>query len=1301
MKCPKCSTENPAEAGFCLNCGTSLKTPSEGVCPSCSTVLPATAKYCFACGAEVGPPAAKDNLSAIQSVAPVSLQQKMRTAGSEIEGERKPVTVLFTDIVGSTTLAEKMDPEEWKEVVSGAHRRVGEAIYRYEGTIAQLLGDGVLAFFGAPITHEDDPVRAVHAALDIQESMGIYKQELAGVVDDFQMRIGINTGMVVIGNIGTDMHMEYLALGDAVNVAARLQSAAEPGKVLLSEDCARLLRADFDLKDLGEIEVKGKEEALSVFEVVGAKITSEVRGRVEAQRAQLVGRDRELEFLKEALLSLCRGHGKVVAVLGEAGIGKSRLVEEARYRSAEDFGMDRGDLAEGSLLTPPSSLNWLEARALSYGGSLSFWTITQLLLADLGLSEGAPGVKVRVALRRRLTELFGEDHGEVISPLSRLLGLSEGDEVEGHMHSLEGESLKRQTLGAINKYFATVANEKPTVLLLEDMHWADPSSLEAVGGMLTLTDRASLMILLVMRVDRDHGSWSLRTRSETDFAHRYTEIPLKSLSADMSTELVNQLLGIEQIPEEIRELILARSEGNPLYLEEVINHLKEGGLIVRDDQGWQAKWDIDAIGIPDTLQGVLLARIDRLEEEVRRTLQMASVIGKSFLFRLLQAISEAERELDEHLSQLQRVDLVREKALIPELEYMFKHSLTQEAAYNSLLRERRKEFHLKVGQALEALFADRREEFFGLLAYHFEAAQAHDQALDYLIKAGDQARLTFALQEAIDFYQRALNLLREGEDYERSARTLMKLGLTYHSALDFQLARQAIDESFVMRQQAMAVPPLEIPPAPHPLRVVRAEPTSFDPTTQFDTASGFYIWKIYSGLMDVGAGWEIIPEVARSWEVSEDGRRYVFHLRDDVFWSDGTQVTAEDFVYAINRALTPSTNSPLGLVQLLYDIKGARTYHKGEISDPEQVGVRAVDPVMLEFNLEEPASYFLHVLAFMFPLPAHAVEAHGEAWTEIGNIVTNGPFQLESYQEGERITLVRNPTYHGHFSGNVHRVEVDLSIDVGSSEDVEKYGLDGVDLAQLGPETFIARHQHPEEYVSEPTLNTNFVRFDPERPPFDDVRVRRAMVMAIDRIRLVDEVLGGNPYPAMGGLVPPGMPGHSPGIGLPYDPEQARQLLAQAGYPEGRGFPHLDVVTHFGLKGFMAAQWRDNLKLDVTERKLDRADYYQVSHEMKLVRGGWVADYPDPDNFLRVGVRNYLPHWRNENYERLLGEARRISDPDERIRLYQEADRILIEEAIFMPWAYARGHFLVKPWARLPSGWTFSWTAKDIIILPH
>jgi oligopeptide transport system substrate-binding protein len=481
------------------------------------------------------------------------------------------------------------------------------------------------------------------------------------------------------------------------------------------------------------------------------------------------------------------------------------------------------------------------------------------------------------------------------------------------------------------------------------------------------------------------------------------------------------------------------------------------------------------------------------------------------------------------------------------------------------------------------------------------------------------------------------------------------------------------------------------------------KPLTLDPTIVNDLESNFYIGKIFSGLMLFGTGWEVIPEVAQSWEVSEDGRRYVFHLRNDVFWSDGTQVTAEDFVYAMKRTLNPSTGAPPGAARLLYDIKGARDYHMGEVSAPDQVGVRVIDALTLEYELEKPASYFLHVLANLFPVPRHVVEAHGDAWTEVDNIVTNGPFQLESYQPSERINLVRNPSYHGRFSGNLQRVEVKLNINHRSSEELEIYESNGVDFAELGVEAYQARDRYAEEYISEPSPSTYYVRFDTSRPPFDDSRVRRAFVMAVDRERLADEVMGGFLYPATGGFVPPGIPGHSPGIGLPYDPVQARQLLTQAGYPDGRNFPNLELAWFAETNWIehLAAEWLDNLNVEVTFKKIDRADFFQNIRKWNLTFTGWVADHPDPDNFLRVGFRSRPPYWRNEVYERLLEEAQRSSKLNDRIRLYQKADKILIEEAAIMPITYIRWHRLVKPWVKMPAESLSSWTFKDIIIEPH
>jgi oligopeptide transport system substrate-binding protein len=828
--------------------------------------------------------------------------------------------------------------------------------------------------------------------------------------------------------------------------------------------------------------------------------------------------------------------------------------------------------------------------------------------------------------------------------------------------------------------------------------------MEALEGLLALTDRMPLMVLMLMRIDRDHGSWGVKLKAEADFPHRTTEIQLRRLSTDDSSSLLEQLLGETRLPDEILRTIMERSEGNPFYLEEVIRHLMETGLIVQDDEGWRATAELEEMRIPDTLQSVLLARIDRLEEDVRRTLQMAAVIGKSFLYRILETISEAEMRLDTHLSQLQRVDIVREKARIPELEYIFKHALTQEAAYNSLLHERRKVFHLKVGEALEELFPDRMDEFSGLMAYHFETAEAHEKALDYLQRAGDQARLAYAHQEAIDFYERALVILKEQGEFDRAARTLMKLGLTYHTAFDYQQSRGAYDEAFAMRHRERATKQEPLEPAPHPFRLVNLEPPTLDPSICLDTTSEMFIRQIFSGLVELGAGWEIIPGVAQRWEISEDGCKYVFHLRDDVTWSDGTQTTAKDFVYSWIRTLDPATEAPVGKAGLLYDIKNARAYNEGEISESDQVSVRAIDKLTLEVELEGAASYFLQLLYTLYPVPDHVVETHGDGWTDVEHIVTNGAFTFESYEPGESMSFVRDPTYHGGFSGNLERVEVILSTSQYSLEEIELYEMDSVDIAHLSPETLDARYKYAEEGVLEPSQSLFFVGFDTSRPPFDDVRVRRAFAMAVDRERLADEVLEGLTDPATGGFVPPAIPGHSPGIGLPHDPAQARQLLAQAGYPGGQGLITDELVwidAGRTIHEFLKSQWMDNLNVEVAVEITDWESVLDTSLSRNVFFGGWSADYPDADSFLRVGVRNLLPRWQNDKYNQLLEKAQRTLDQSERIRLYQQADKILIEEAVVIPTVYSTMGCLVKPWAKLPIRRHEDCYFKDVILEPH
>lgn len=1266
MKCPACSSDNRSDALFCENCGR----PLESLCPRCSTRNSPDARYCRKCGAQVapGPP---DALSALVRSAPAALQDKVRAAAAQLDGERKPVTILFTDIVGSTSLAEKLDPEEWKEIVSGAHACVSQAVYRYEGTIAQLLGDGVLAFFGAPITHEDDPIRAVRAALDIQSAIRDYARSLAGYVDSFQVRIGIHTGLVVVGSIGSDMHMEYLAIGDSVNLAARLQSACTPGEVLISEATARRVRPAFELQDLGEIKVKGKTEPVHVLSVVEPKAAPGSGRGIEGLASPLVGRETELAALRSRLDALCEGHGQIVCITGEAGIGKSRLVDEGRQHF--------------------TALHWVEGRALSYGHTLSFWAVTQLIKADLGLSDADPEPRVRAALRRRLQSLDAERSSDLFPYLAHLLGIKLDGEPAERIRALDGETLKQQILLSLTSYWSRVSEACPTVLVFEDLHWADPSTLDALEHLLPLADRASVMLLLLFRLETDKGCWRVREKAAREFHHRFVEIELCPLSAAQSNELVDHLLAIAELPETTRQLILDRSEGNPFYLEEIVRSLIEQGALRREGDHWRATAQIEAVTIPDSLQALLLARIDRLEEEARRTLQLASVIGKSFLYRLLQSIAECERELESQLAHLQQVDLVREKTRRPELEYMFKHSLTQQAAYDSLLLEQRRDFHRRVGLALEQLFAERREEFYGLLAHHFDRAGDATKAAEYMLKAGDKLRHEDAQEEAIGYYRRAVELLEELGDDERAARTWLKLGLVYHTNFDFEEAHRANERAFTLQRELKRgkAPSQRRPGAPltllnlHTLRI-----HSFDPGKAYWSTDTTIIMRLFSGLAELDEEMNLIPQVARSWEILEGGTHYVFHLRDDVRWTDGTPVTAADFEWAWKRNLRLDTPSPYQL--LMDDIVGAREYREGKSNDPNSVAVRALDSLTLEVRLYAPVAYFpyLMIAPITFPLPREVVERCGDEWWKPENIVTNGAFRLAALDLETRVSLRRNADYFGEFPGNLDGIEFDIAPD--GPERIQAYREGRLDAYYL-PRRWVRDGIPIAEQVPWPTLSVYYVAFSPDRPPLDDVRVRRALMLALDRDRVAQSRGTTAVKGARGGLVPPGMPGHTPDLGLVHDVPTAQRLLAQAGYPNGEGFPPLVgwvPQSGYELGDEMAREWDQALNIRVTFEQTSDRDDGRFRHRYHLVALAWSADCPDPANFLQqssmyFGLRE--AGWHDAHYEELIEQAARATNRAQRMAMYREADRILVAgQALVLPIFYGEKTFLVllKPYIR-------------------
>ncbi len=560
----------------------------------------------------------------------------------------------------------------------------------------------------------------------------------------FSVRVGINTGEVVVGEVGAQTDAEYTAMGDAVNVAARLETAAEPGTVLISAATYRQIAHAFEVRELGALAVKGREQPVETYQVLAARDLAPRPRGIPGLSSAIVGRQFELDALTAALSRLRSGVGSIVTITGDAGIGKSRLIAEAR--------------------TSAPDIHWVEGRCLSYGGATAYHLWLDLLHEMLGLADNASYDEARRILHEQIQNFVPDPEDALYRGLARVL-VSEDDAAGS-----PGEQVRRETFAAMEALLEAVAGQKPTAVVCEDLHWADPTSLDLLEEAFALTDRAPILFICAYRPDPNHGVWRIRETAARAYPHRHVDIPLKPLTASESETLARNLLGrvsaLDQnagaLPERLVWRILSHSEGNPFYVEEVIRSLIESGAISpMPGGGWQINREIEEIAIPDTLKGVLAARIDRLPRAGRRVLQLAAVIGRTFSRRVLGAIIEDHASLDDHLLTLQRDEMIREQARLPEVEYIFKHQLTQEVAYDGLLRRERTVYHRRVAEALERLYPDRLDERIEQLAYHWERAGDLERACDYLIQAGARARRIGASLEAIEFYVEAL---------ERSAR---------------------------------------------------------------------------------------------------------------------------------------------------------------------------------------------------------------------------------------------------------------------------------------------------------------------------------------------------------------------------------------------------------------------------------------------------------------------------------------------------------------------------------------------------
>jgi len=720
MQCPRCQHENPPGTKFCGECAA----PLAATCPSCGTANPPENKFCGQCATPLrtGPTA---TFAAPESYTPKHLAEKILTSKAALEGERKQVTVLFVDVSGFTALSARLDPEAVHTLMTHAFEIMLAEVHRYEGTVNQFLGDGIMALFGAPIAHEDHAQRAVRAALDIQRALEDYQRELErDRALTFRVRQGLNSGLVVVGSIGSDLRMDYTAVGDTTNVAARLQQAAEPGSIVIGETTHRLVADYFDTRPLGELSVRGKAEPIRAWTVQAAR---EGRTRLDAgaQRGltPFVGRGHELETLEAAFARTRAGHGQVVFVVGEPGIGKSRLLYEFRGRS--------------------SDADWREGHCLSFGRATAFHPLVDLLKRWVGIDE-RDADNVAVAKLEVAVAAIGDDVRAAAPYLRYLLSLGPADAA---ITALDPRERRGGIFEALRRMILRAADQRPQIVVIEDLHWIDRATEEFLA---VLGDSVPASAVLVIFTYRPGYAQPFGDRTY------HTRIVPAPLSEPQSAHMVAAILSSDALPDMLRNAIASKAEGNPFYVEEVVRSLHEAGAIRVEHGRLVLTTRLDAVVIPDTIHDVIMARIDRLNEAPKRTLQTASVIGRDFTRRLVERLSAVRDQSDTLLRELRAVELIYEKSVFPEVAYRFKHALTQDVAYRSLLVQRRRELHGLIGAAIEALYADRLTEHYEVLAHHFSLAEDWHHAFDYLLKAAEKAAAAFALRDALALYDQAL-----------------------------------------------------------------------------------------------------------------------------------------------------------------------------------------------------------------------------------------------------------------------------------------------------------------------------------------------------------------------------------------------------------------------------------------------------------------------------------------------------------------------------------------------------------------
>ncbi|MBI5582823.1 MAG: AAA family ATPase [Deltaproteobacteria bacterium] len=690
------------------------------ICPKCQTEIPGGANFCPQCG------------HGLKADAPTP--QPYTTS----EPERRHVTALFSDLTGYTALTERLDPEQVKEITGQVFAGVKGIISKYEGFIDRLLGDGVLAFFGIPKAHEDDPIRAIRAAMEIHDIVKALSPKYEGRVGaPLIMHSGINTGLVVTAEVDPGKGSQGVT-GDPVNLAARLSGLAGPGEILAGEQTVRRARERFEFQDLGTKLVKGKTEPIAVYKLISSKDATSALDRQVS--SVMVGRDQEMNRLELQMMKVINGEGSVVNIIGEAGIGKSRLMAELRRHQV---------MLKVALL---------EGRAISIGRNLSFHPLVDLLKQWTGISEEDPGAVAFGKLDLTIRSIHPEEADEILPFVATLMGMKLTGKHAERVRGIEGEALEKLIFKNLRELLIQTGKQVPLVIVMEDLHWADTSSLLLLQSLFRLAEKYRILFINLFRP----GYWQGEDRSMEKIGEllpdHYVELNMQPLDLQSGEALIENLLNIPGLPSNLRQQIIERSGGNPFFIEEVVRSLIDERVIIRSGGSFAVTDKINSVVVPPTINDVLIARIDRIEEKTRELIKVASVIGRNFFDRLLKEVATHIEGIDNRLSYLKDLQLIRDRIRMEELEYFFKHALAQEAAYESILLQQRKGLHFSVAQSIEKLFSERLHEFYALLAFHYSKADDLEKAEEWLIKAGEEALRSSASSEALHFYREALKL---------------------------------------------------------------------------------------------------------------------------------------------------------------------------------------------------------------------------------------------------------------------------------------------------------------------------------------------------------------------------------------------------------------------------------------------------------------------------------------------------------------------------------------------------------------